>query len=427
MKNILLKNCKIPERTGNSYQIKDILTGGSDDKRIILAVESKIIPDSDTEIYDARSHIVTPAFIDTHCHLRDPGFTEKEDIITGTAAALAGGYSAVVAMPNTNPVMDNSDTLDYVTSKAKSEGHCTVYPTAAITVGQKGKELCDFETLSAHGAVAFTDDGRPVADAALMWEAMKICADHGYLIMSHPEELSLAEGGVMNFGVVSKRLGVKGIPNLAEDLAIAREIIIAEETGCRLHLAHVSTKTGMQLVREAKKRGVKVTCETCPHYFSFTDEDVVYYGTNAKMNPPLRSRKDLEAVIEAIKDGTVDTISTDHAPHTEKQKSHGLTDSPNGITGLQTAFSAGITNLVIPGHIKLHRLIELMAYNPAAVLGLDVSLKVGNPADINVIDETAQIIIGREDIKSKSYNTPFLGQPLYGKIEFMIRSTTNGI
>ena len=426
MKNILLKNCRLSDSLTGSYRIKDILTGGTD-KRVILAVEDSIVPDSDTQIYDAQSHIVTPAFIDTHCHLRDPGFTEKEDIITGTAAALAGGYSAVVAMPNTNPVMDNPDTLDYVMSKAKLSGHCTVYPTAAITVGQNGKKLCDFQTLAAHGAVAFTDDGKPVSNAAMMWDAMKICAEHGYLIISHPEELSLAEGGVMNLGIVSHRLGVKGIPNLAEDLAIAREIIIAEETGCRLHLAHVSTKVGMQLVREAKKRGVKVTCETCPHYFSFTDEDVVYYGTNAKMNPPLRSKADLEAVIEAVKDGTVDTISTDHAPHTEKQKSKGLTDSPNGIMGLQTAFSAGITNLVKPGHINLNRLIELMAHNPAAILRLDVSIKVGNPADINVIDETAQFIIGREDIKSKSYNTPFLGHPLYGKIEFMIRSTTNGI
>lgn len=430
MNKILLKNCKMFQKSQGSYKVKDILTGDNGNGsglRIILAVEDKISPEPDTQIYDARSYIVTPGFIDTHCHLRDPGFTDKEDIITGTAAALVGGYSAVVCMPNTNPVIDNAETIDYVTHKAKTAGHCNVYPTAAITMGQNGEYLCDFEMLTAHGAVAFTDDGRPVSNPAVMWEAMKLCAKHGYLIMSHPEELSLAEGGVMNLGAVSKRLGVKGIPNLAEDLAIAREIIIAEETGCRLHIAHVSTQVGLQLVREAKRRGVKVTCETCPHYFSFTDSDVIYYGTNAKMNPPLRAREDLEAVIEAIADGTVDCISTDHAPHTEAQKAKGLIESPNGITGLQTAFAAGITNLVMPKHIDLNRLIELMAYNPAKLFGLDVELKVGNSADINVIDPSVAIIIRREDIKSKSYNTPFLGQPLYGKIEFMIRSTTNGI
>jgi dihydroorotase, multifunctional complex type len=389
MKNILLKNCDL------SGQIKDILIINN----IITEIEDNIDSD-DAEVYNAEGHKVTPAFIDTHCHLRDPGFTHKEDITTGTAAAFAGGYSAVVAMPNTNPVMDNPDTLDYVTSKA---AYCKVYPTAAITVGQNGEELCDFETLTAHGAVAFTDDGRPVANAAMMYEAMKICAEHGYLIMSHPEELSM------------------GANHLAEDLAIAREIMIAEETGCRLHLAHVSTKTGMRLVREAKQRGVKVTCETCPHYFSFTKDALSVYGANAKMNPPLRTQVDLEAVIEAIKDGTVDTISTDHAPHTEAEKSVDLKSAPNGITGLQTAFAAGITNLVMPGHITFDRLIELMAYNPAKILGIDVSIKVGNPANLNVIDETAQVTVNREDIKSKSFNTPFLGQVLYGKI---IRSVT---
>jgi len=397
MKKILLKNCKFPD----SYQIRDILTDGN----VILAVKDSIT-DSEAEVYNVRSRIVTPAFIDTHCHLRDPGFTHKEDIATGTAAALAGGYSAVIAMPNTNPVTDNPDTLDYITSKVSS---CKVYPAAAITIGQKGDTLCDFETLTAHGAVAFTDDGRPVSNAAVMYEAMKICAEHGYLIMSHPEELSM------------------GANHLAEDLAIAREIMIAEDTGCRLHLAHVSTKTGMRLVREAKQRGVKVTCETCPHYFSFTSDDVAYYGANAKMNPPLRTQADLEAVIEAIIDGTVDTISTDHAPHTEAEKSVAFADAPNGITGLQTAFAAGVTNLVMPKHITMTRLIELMAYNPAKILGLDVSIKVGNPANINVIDPSLSTIVERADIKSKSYNTPFLGQELYGKIEFMVRSTNNGI
>lgn len=422
MNKILLKNCKLYD----SHQIKDILTGDNGNGvRIILDIGDNI--ETDADVYDVCGRIVTPAFLDIHCHLRDPGFTDKEDIITGTAAALAGGYSAVVCMPNTNPVIDNVETLNYIISKSNSEGNCKVYPTAAITTSQKGEELCDFKLLTEHGAVAFTDDGRPVSNPALLWEAMKICAEHNYLIMSHPEELSLAEGGAMNLGEISKQLGVKGIPNLAEDLAIARDIIIAEETGCRLHLSHVSTKLGLQLIREAKQRGVKVTCETCPHYFSFTDSDVFKYGTNAKMNPPLRSESDLEAVIEAIKDGTVDCISTDHAPHTETQKSVSLADAPNGIIGLQTSFAASITNLVMPGHIDLRKLIELLAINPARILGFDVDIKVGNHADINIIDQSAAVIVNKSDIKSKSYNTPFLGQSLYGKIDFMIRSTTNGI
>lgn len=421
MKNLLIKNCALPEK-------KDILTeSDADGLRVILAVEDNIPAADGWDVIDADNKAAVPAFIDMHCHLRDPGQTQKEDIVTGTAAAAEGGYSAVVCMPNTVPVIDNAEVLKYVTDKAEAQGYCRVFPTASITVGLKGDEPVDFIRLHEHGAAAFTDDGRPVSNPAVMWEAMKICAERDYLIISHPEELSLAEGGVVNLGEISKKLGVKGIPNLAEDLAIAREIIIAEETGCRLHIAHISTRLGVQLVREAKKRGVKVTCETCPHYFSFTDEDVLKYGVNAKMNPPLRSRADVEAIIEGLIDGTIDCISTDHAPHTAEDKGDDLNNSINGIIGLQTMFAASVTNLVMKNHIDIGRLIELTALNPAEILGIKSGIIVGYPADFNIVDLNSEIIITEEMIKSKSYNTPFAGHVLNGIINYKIRSREYGI
>lgn len=374
---------------------------------------------------DAKGCVASPAFIDMHCHLRDPGFEYKEDIISGTRAAAAGGYGTVVCMPNTLPVADNPDTLAYIIDKAKRQGSCRVLPCAAVTRGQKGAELVDFDALAAAGAVAFSDDGKPVSDTAVMYEAMKKCADRGYLIITHPEELSLV-GVTVNEGEISRRLGVHGTPNIAEDVMIARDIALAEATGCRLHVAHISTRGGMQLVREAKARGVNVTCETCPHYFAFTDEDVLFYGSNAKMSPPLRSRVDLGAVIAAIADGTVDCISTDHAPHTEKEKNPdrvaagspdaSFAKAPNGVIGLQTALAAGISCLVNTGKIPLTRLLELLTLNPARILGLSAALTPGNSADITVFDPTEPFVVTRSLLRSKSTNTPFLGASLQGVV-----------
>lgn len=371
----------------------------------------------DSEVFDAGGLTALPAFVDIHCHLRDPGFEYKEDIASGTLAALCGGYRAVAAMPNTLPVTDNPETLRYVAEKARQSGHCGVYPTAAITVGQKGRELVDFDALHAAGAAAFTDDGHPVSDPAVMLEAMRRCAARDYLIISHPEELALSKGGVMNEGETAKRLGLKGIPDLAEDLAIIRDIAIAESTGCRLHLAHISTRAGMQAVREAKARGVRVTAETCPHYFTFSDEDVVYYGSSAKMSPPLRSKDDVRAVIEAIRDGTVDCISTDHAPHAPFEKDKPISEAPNGVIGLQTAFSAAYTRLVRPGYIDLKRLCALMAYNPARLLGFDASLTPGNPASVALVDEKESYVVTENLLRSKSRNTPFIGMSLWGAVK----------
>lgn len=375
---------------------------------------------ADCEVYDARGALSMPAFIDMHCHLREPGEEEKETINTGTAAAVAGGYGAVVAMPNTKPPIDSVERLRWVIEKAGAWGLCEVLPTAAITVGQRGRELCDFDALHEAGAVAFTDDGMPVFDSGVMRVAMKRCAKGGYLIISHCEELSLASGGVMNESRTAAALGVKGIPNSAEDVMIARDLLLAEETGCRLHVAHVSTAGGMRMIREAKSRGVKVTCETCPHYFSLCDEDVMFYGGNAKMNPPLRSRADVEAVIAAIADGTVDCISTDHAPHTEKQKTGPLAEIKNGIIGLQTAFAAAVTYLVMPGHIDIFRLCELLCTGPAKILGRTAEIRPGAANGVTVVNPNREIVISRSMLKSKSINTPFMGMSLYGAVERVV-------
>lgn len=351
-----------------------------------------------------------PALIDMHCHLREPGFEYKEDIESGTKAAKAGGYCAVVNMPNTLPVADNPETLEYIKERVSKTGHCDVYQTAAITVGQKGVELCDFAKLASCGAAAFTDDGRPVSNSAVMLEAMKRCASLGLLIISHCEELSLAVG-VMNEGDVSRRLGLKGTPDAAEDVMTARDIILSELTGCNLHIAHVSTRGSLRLIRDAKARGVRVTAETCPHYFSLCDEDVEVTGTNAKMNPPLRTRDDVEAVIESLSDGTLDCISTDHAPHSVEEKNRGMEAAPNGIIGLQTAFAAGITYLVRPGFITLKRLCELMSEKPAKILG------VKPPEKTITVYPDQKFIFTSDMIVSKSINSPFIGRELYGIIK----------
>ncbi len=418
LKYTLLKNVKLLDSGNTPTAVKDILFKNrtKTEDSVILKVEaSPSLPsDGGCMTIDARGNLVLPGFIDIHCHLRDPGFEYKEDIVTGTAAAAAGGYSTVVCMPNTKPVIDKPEVIAYINDKAKRLGHCRVLVSAAITEGQNGLKTVDFDKLHRAGAVAFTDDGKPVSDDAVMLEAMKKCAEKDYLIISHCEINSIARGGVINEGKISRMLGVKGIPNSAEALMIARDIVLAEETGCRLHIAHVSTRSGLQLIREAKARGVRVTCETCPHYFSLCDNDVMLYGSNAKMNPPLRSADDVKAVIEAIIDGTIDCISTDHAPHSEKEKKGELSATPNGIIGLQTAFAVGVTYLVMPGHITMSRLSELMTEGPARILGIDCGIKPGARADIAIVSPKKEFVFLKNMIKSKSANTPFAGLPLKG-------------
>jgi len=408
----VIKNVRIPDLEAKIFRTGDLLvTKGARGEVKVEELKKGVASNGAAEVIDGANMVALPLFLDLHCHLRDPGFTKKEDIASGTAAAAAGGYGAIVSIPNTNPVTDNAETVKYILKTAEKEASCRVYPSAAVTVGQAGKELVDFDALHEAGAVAFSDDGRPVSDSSVMKAAMEKCAERGYLILSHSEEKSLSEGGAINEGRISKLLGVKGIPASAESIGVARDIILAAETGCRLHLMHISTRQSVELIRAAKALGVNITAETCPHYFSLKDEDVVYYGTNAKMSPPLRSEDDVKAIIEGIVDGTIDCIATDHAPHTEEEKKKPLSEAPNGITGIQTAFAAGMTYLVQPGHIDIFRLVELMSTSPAKILGVDV------PSGVVLASPTKEFIVTKSMLKSKSFNTPFLGMTMTGIVE----------
>ena len=391
---------------------------GVSDGRII----AKLAPDTDLtakRVIDGGGKFLIPGLIDLHVHFRDPGFEYKEDIISGSKCAAAGGVTSVFCMPNTKPVCDNEETLSYILGKSKS-AFCRIFQVGAITKGLESREICDLLSLKKAGAAAFSDDGKPVMTSSMLREAMRIGAENGLLFMSHCEEMTLA-GGAMNEGETSRRLGLRGTPDICEDIATIRDILIAEETGCRLHICHVSTKGSLDAIRAAKKRGVRLTCETCPHYFILTDKDVPEFGANAKMNPPLRSEEDRKAVIEAIIDGTIDCVSTDHAPHSEAEKAVGLEKAPNGIIGLQTSFIASYTALVESGIISLEKLIALMSENPAKVTGLYEDgfgrLDIGSRADFAIISTGTENVLEKSDLAGKSANTPFIGRKFTAAIE----------
>ncbi len=372
------------------------------------------------QVVDAGGKFIIPGLIDLHVHFREPGFEYKEDIASGSKCAAAGGVTSVFTMPNTKPVCDSKEVLDYIYEKAKT-ADCRVFQVAAITKGLASEDLCDLKALSEAGAAAFSDDGKPVMTSKLLYEAMKSAKENDLLIMSHCEDMSLAKGGAINEGAVSRMLGLPGIPDLAEDVATERDIMIAEAAGARLHICHVSTRASLDCIRRAKARGVRVTAETCPHYFSLTDADVIYYGANAKMNPPLRTADDVKAVIEAIIDGTIDCISTDHAPHSAEEKGSDVKTALNGIIGLQTSFIASYTNLVQTGHISFAKLIELMSANPAAVTGLDKKglgrLEAGCPADFALVTLGCEHTVTRESLAGKSTNTPFAGMTFGARVD----------
>ena len=371
-------------------------------------------------VIDGGGKFIIPGLIDLHVHFREPGFEYKEDIHSGAKCAAAGGVTSVFTMPNTKPACDSKEVLDYIYEKA-SDADCRVFQVAAITKGLESREVCDLKALSEAGAAAFSDDGKPVMTAKLLYDAMKTAAENDLLIMSHCEDMSLASGGALNEGKISRMLGLPGISNLSEDIAIERDIMVAEATGCRLHICHVSTRGGLDLIRRAKARGVKVTAETCPHYFSLTDADVIYYGSNAKMNPPLRTADDVKAVVEAVIDGTVDCISTDHAPHSKEEKGSDIKTALNGIIGLQTSFIASYTNLVQTGHISFAKLLELMSYNPARITGLDKmglgSLEAGCPADFALVTLGCENTVTKESLRGKSANTPFVGMTFGARVD----------
>ncbi len=373
----------------------------------------------DDEVIDATGKYIMPGFIDLHVHLRDPGLTYKEDIATGTAAAARGGVTTVCAMPNTKPVVDTVETLNYVHDKAATEGKVRVRQLSAFTKNMDGKELVDLEAMHNAGAIAFSEDGKSVMDIVLYREALKKVADMGALVMAHCEDKDLVGKGVLNEGVASEKYGVPGIPNSVEDVITARDIFLAGELGARLHLCHCSTKGTVELMRMAKRMGFKVTAEVCPHHFTLTDADITEADSNYKMNPPLRTEEDVKALIEGLVDGTMDCISTDHAPHGKDEKAKFFTEAPFGITGLETSAALTYTALVNTKLMDVVKMAEKMSYNPAKVLGIDDKfghISEGAVADIALFDPHIEWEVKEEEFASKATNTPYVGKVLQGRV-----------
>lgn len=415
MSKILIKNAYVISPADNINGICDIIIRDGIIEKIGAAPLVKP-GDIFDDIIDARGLCTVPGLVDMHVHLRDPGQTQKEDILTGCRAAAAGGVTSLLAMPNTAPTVDNPETVSYILEKAKN-ADSRVYVAASVTKGLKSEEKTDLSALKSAGAIALSDDGRPVENTEFLREAMKAAPKLGMSVVAHCEDLFIANGGKMNDGKISAELGIKGIPAAAEDCGTAREIALAAAENVPIHICHVSTKTSVALVRDAKKRGVKVTAETAPHYFSLTENELLKRDADYRMNPPLRTEEDVKAIIEGLKDGTLDAVATDHAPHTPEEKSD-FEKAPNGSIGMETSLAAGITYLVKPGLLTLSELIEKMSVNPAKILGINAgTLSVGAPADIALIAPDEQWTVDVNKLHGKSKNTPFKGLTLTGKVK----------
>lgn len=412
---VLLKNGKLIDYKTNTNDDFDIFI----ENGIIKKISKKIDIQAD-EVIDCTNLFIIPGMIDVHCHLREPGFEHKETIETGMKSAAKGGFTSICPMPNTKPACDSVFILQKIQTEAKRVGVCNVFPYASVTVGEKGEELTDFEELRKAGAIAFSDDGMPVVSSKIMREAIIKSNELGTFVASHCEDKELGKGAI-NKGKISEKLNVEGVYPEAEILMAAREIELAETNKKHVHICHISTKESVNMIRDAKKRGVNVTCETCPHYYSFTEDEVLVSGTNAKMNPPLRTKEDLDAIVEGLRDGTIDNIITDHAPHSAEDKNQELSKAPNGIIGFETALSATVTNLVDKGYISYLDMVRLTSYNPAKLLGIDRGvIEEGKPADITIFDPNKEYTYTKESIVSKSKNTPFIGKKLKGEVRYTI-------
>lgn len=403
-----------------------VVTAEKSFKADVLIEDGKIasvgkIADSGCPVIDAKGLHILPGLIDMHVHLREPGFEGKEDIESGSRAAVAGGFTQVCCMPNTNPVCDNAVVVSYIKNRAKQVNLCKVNPIGAITKGEEGQTLADIGKMKQAGAVALSDDGKSVMNSQIMRLGMEYASGFGLKCLCHCEDATLVDGGVVNEGYNSTLTGLKGSLRAAEDIMVARDIALAESLNLPVHICHVSTYSAVEIIRSAKARGVRVTAETCPHYFTLTDDVITSFDTNTKVNPPLREEKDRKAVTEGLKDGTIDCIVTDHAPHSQKDKQVEYNLAAFGISGIEISFALSYTQLVESGEISLNALVKLMSANPAGILGLEGgAIAEGLPADLTIVDLSAEYTVDADKWYSKGKNTPFNGKRVKGKVKYTL-------
>jgi len=413
---ILLKNGTLVDYKTNTFEMIDVLINAGK----IVKIEHNIPIENLTNVIDCSDLYIFPGLVDIHCHLRQPGFEYKETIETGCNSAVKGGFTTICAMPNTNPAPDNASTLEWIVQEGKRVNLCNVYSYSTITIGELGNELVDFEKQVKSGAIAFSDDGLPLYNSMLMRDAIVMTSRLGKFVASHCEDKYFVGGGI-NEGKYADAVGIKGSPRESEELMVAREIVLSRIHNARVHICHISTKGTVEMIRSAKSNGVKVTCETCPHYFSLTEKEVLVSGTNAKINPALREQQDIDAIVAGLKDGTIDAVVTDHAPHSIEDKLKNMAEAPNGFISFETALPVTYTYLIDKGILSFLDMVRLMAYAPARLVGLDKGyIEVGKDADLTLFNPNIEYTLSSETIVSKSKNTPFIGKKLKGEVAYTI-------